>query len=75
MGKMMETQETSYGREDVPEEKVILEKDKMGLVRALTILHSLRDGFSSCDEIREAFNVVFEWIDNAIIIFKKFGDR
>lgn len=73
MGKWEETQEAYYSRENPPEEKVIPEKNKMGLVQALTILHSLRDAYGSCEDIREAFNVVFEWIDNAVIFFKKFG--
>lgn len=69
MGKLEETQEAYYGQE----EKVIVEKDKMGLVQALGILHSLRDSLSSCGEIHEAFQVVFEWIDNMILFLKKFG--
>lgn len=71
MGRSEDTQEAYYGQE----EKVIPERNRMGLVQALTILHSLRDGLSSCDDVVEAFNVVFEWIDNAIIFFKKFGDH
>ncbi len=55
-------------------ENVMVEKDRMGLVQALTVLHTLRD-ISTDDYIREAFNVVFEWIDNAVLLFKKFGDR
>lgn len=55
-------------------ENVMVEKDRMGLVQALTVLHTLCD-ISSDDYIREAFNVVFEWIDNAVLLFKKFGDR
>lgn len=76
MGKWEETQEAYHGQELAPEEKVILRKDKMGLVQALTILHSLRDSFSSCEkmgEVNEALNVIFEWIDNAVILFAKFG--
>ena len=73
MGKWEETQEAYHGREETTEEKVIPQKDKMGLVQALTILHSLRDAYESCEDIREAFNVVFEWVDNAVILFKKFG--
>lgn len=76
MGKWEETQEAYYSRENPPEEKVIPEKNKMGLVQALTILHSLRDSFSSCKEmgeVNEALNVIFEWIDNAVILFAKFG--
>lgn len=75
MGKWEETQEAYYSRENPPEEKVIPEKNKMGLVQALTILHTLRDAYESCEDIREAFNVVFEWIDNAVILFKKFGEH
>lgn len=76
MGKWEETQEAYYGRENPAEEKVIPEKNKMGLVQALTILHSLRDGFSSCKEMQEvceAFETIFEWIDNAVILFAKLG--
>lgn len=40
-----ETQEAYCSREN-PAEKVILEKDKMGLVQAIKILCSLRDGLS-----------------------------
>lgn len=73
MGKWEETQEAYHGQEPAPEEKVIPERDKMGLVQALTILHRLRDTYESCEDIRDAFNVVFEWIDNAVILFAKFG--
>lgn len=75
MGKWEETQEAYYSREN-PEEKVIPERDKMGLVQALTILHSLRDSFSQCKEMQEvceAFETVFEWIDNVVILSAKFG--
>ncbi len=54
------------------DEKVMIERNRMGLVQALTVLHNLRD-ISGDDHIREAFNVVFEWIDNAVILFKKIG--
>lgn len=56
------------------DEKVIVEKDRMGLVQALGILHNLRD-LSTDEYILEAFQVVFEWIDNAVILFMKFGSR
>lgn len=77
MGKWEETQEAYHSREN-PEEKVILENDRMGLVQALGILHGLRDSFfnASCREMQEvceAFGVVFEWIDNAVVLFAKFG--
>lgn len=54
------------------DEKVIVEKDRMGLVQALGILHNLRD-LSTDEYILEAFQVVFEWIDNMILLLKKFG--
>lgn len=56
------------------DEKVIVENDRMGLVQALGILHNLRD-LSTDEYILEAFQVVFEWIDNAVILFMKFGSR
>lgn len=76
MGKWEDTQEAYHSQVEVSEEKVIPQKDKMGLVQALTILHSLRDGFSSCKEMQEvceAFETIFEWIDNAVILFAKLG--
>lgn len=54
------------------DEKVIVEKDRMGLVQALGILHNLRD-LSTDEYILEAFQVVFEWIDNMVLLLKKFG--
>lgn len=54
------------------DEKVIVEKDRMGLVQALGILHNLRD-LSTNEYILEAFQVVFEWIDNAVVLFMEFG--
>lgn len=48
MGKWKETQEAYCSREN-PAEKVILKKDKMGLVQAIKILCSLRDGLSFCE--------------------------
>lgn len=60
------------------EEKVIPQRDKMGLVHALTILHHFRDiqrslGMES--ELAYALDVIFEWIDNAVLLFYKFGSR
>lgn len=75
MGKWEETQEAYHGKSPA-EEQVIPEKNRMGLVQALTILHSLRDGFSQCKEMQEvceAFGTVFEWIDNAVVLFAKLG--
>lgn len=54
------------------DEKVMTERNRMGLVQALTVLHNLRD-ISGDDYIVEAFNVVFEWIDNVVILLKRFG--
>lgn len=70
MGKWEDTKEAYQIRED---EKIIPEKDRMGLVQALNILHSLRDAYESCEDVREAFNAVFEWIDNATFYLKKYG--
>lgn len=56
------------------DEKVIVEKDRMGLAQALGVLYNLRD-LSTNEYILEAFQVVFEWIDNAVILFMKFGSR
>lgn len=66
MGNWEATKEAYQIREG---EKIIPEKDKMGLVQALDILHNLRDALESCEDVREAFNTVFEWIDNAVIFF------
>lgn len=75
MGKWEETREAYHG-ENPAQEQVIPEKNRMGLVQALTILHSLRDGFLPCKEMKEvceAFEVIFEWIDNAVLLFAKSG--
>lgn len=69
MGNLKETQEAYFGHE----EKVIVEKDKMSLPHALMILNQLRDRVYLEENVEEAFQVVFEWIDNAIIFFKKKG--
>ncbi len=68
MGNWEATKEAYQIRED---EKIIPEKDKMGLVQALQILHGLREAYESCEDVREAFDTVFGWIDNAVILFKK----
>lgn len=72
MGKWEETQEAYGIRED---EKIIPKKDKMGLVQALNILHGLQEAYESCDEVREAFNTIFEWMDNAKIYSDILGIR
>lgn len=71
MGKWEETKEAYGIRED---EKIIPEKNRMGLVQALKILHSLREAYESCEDVTEAFDTVFGWIDNAVILIKKYGD-
>lgn len=61
-------------------ENVIPEKNRMGLVQALMILHKVRKidklleqiGIEQCGE---AFDVVFEWIDNMVLLLHKIGDR
>lgn len=71
MGKYEETQEAYFGQE----EKVIVEKDKMGLVHAMLILDQLRDMYSECEDIQEAFRAVFEWIGGITILLHKLGWR
>lgn len=69
--------ETRQGREaafQAPEEKIIPERNRMGLVQALTILHRLRDICSGDNnDLAEALQVVFEWIDNMVLLLKKIG--
>lgn len=67
MGKLEETQKAYFGQE----EKVIVEKNKMGLVQALLILNSLKDLHSASDDIQEAFQVVFAFIDEMNILLEK----
>lgn len=69
MGNLKETQEAYFGSE----EKVIVEKDKMGLVQALGILNCLRDMYSQCDDVQEAFQALYEWIGNIMILLHKLG--
>lgn len=51
------------------------ETDRMGLVQALDILHKIRDSLECLEmsECVDAFNVVFEWIDNIVILLDKIG--
>lgn len=51
------------------------ETDRMGLVHALGILHKVRDSLKclGMDECVDAFNTVFEWIDNIVILLDKIG--
>lgn len=64
MGKLEETQEAYYGQD----EKVIVEKDKMSLPHALMILHGLLDRMYFGENVEEAFQVVFEFIDNMALL-------
>lgn len=54
------------------DENVMVEKDRMGLVQALQVLHTLRD-LSTDEYIKEAFNTVFRWVDEMVMFLKKFG--
>lgn len=59
-----------------PEEKIIPERNRMGLVQALTILHHYRDNnvynlFNP--EFADALDTIFEWIDNMVLLLKKIG--
>lgn len=60
-------------KQTAPEEKVIPERDRMGLVQALTILHRLRDILGEYNDYAEALQVIFEWIDNMVLLLKKIG--
>ncbi|MBD5516091.1 MAG: hypothetical protein HDR06_15980 [Lachnospiraceae bacterium] len=59
-------------------ENIIPEKNRMSLVHALMILHKVRRveklmeqiGIEQCGE---AFDVVFEWIDNVVILLNRIG--
>lgn len=54
--------------------KVIPERDRMGLSQALCILHKLRDICSGDNnDLAEALDVIFEWIDNMVLLLSKFG--
>lgn len=72
MGKWEDTKKVYQIGED---EKIIPEKDKMGLVQAMKILHGLQEAYESCDEVREAFGTIFEWMDNAKIYSDILGIR
>lgn len=58
-------------------EKVIQECDRMGLVQALYILHDFRDSLVSKDGLQSelvlALTEIFVWIDDMVILLKKFG--
>lgn len=54
------------------------EVDRMGLVQALGILHQLRDIYAGQEgeaarNCTEAFQAVFQWIDDMMILLEKTG--
>lgn len=53
-------------------EKVIEERNRIGLAQALIILHALRDIYDD-DLIKDSFDVVFEWIDGIVLFLKRVG--
>lgn len=73
MGKWNDTKEAYYCMEK--EEKVIPEKDRPGFVQSLGKLHELRDILEKLglDDYVIAFNRVFEWIDEIVILLDKLG--
>lgn len=56
------------------EEKLIPEKDKMGFVQSLQILHLLRDGIGEGNDIYNAFQTVFQWIDEMFLLLYEIGN-
>ena len=59
-------------------ENIIPEKNRMSLVHALMILHKVRKVEKLMEQIGieqsgEAFDVVFEWIDNVVLLLNKIG--
>lgn len=61
------TQKTDCGQD----EKVIVEKDRMGLAQALITLHQLLGRVYLGENVEEAFQVVFEFIDDMAILLEK----
>lgn len=53
------------------------EKERMSLSHALQVLHNVRDSLKVLEmsECVEAFDVTFEWINNAVILFNKLGSK
>lgn len=51
------------------------EKERMSLVHALQVLHNVRDSLKGLElsECVEAFDVTFEWINNAVLLLNKLG--
>ena len=59
-------------------EKIIEEKNPVGLVQALDILRKLRDLFDTLEGFEDvvgAFDTVFGWVDGACLLLNKIGGR
>lgn len=59
-------------------ENINSKKDRMGLVQALQVLHTFRDIIiqdNPDSELAAALEVIFEWIDNMVILLNKIGGR
>ncbi len=69
MGKLEETQKAYLEQE----EKVIVEKDRMSLPHALMILHQLHGRVFLGENVEEAFQALYEWIGNIMILLHKLG--
>lgn len=57
-------------------ENINSSKDRMGLVQALLILHTYRDFCMQHDldsQVAPALDVIFEWIDNMVLLLHKIG--
>ena len=75
MGFFKNTKAAYYAPEE--EEKVIHEKDRMCMARAMIILHTFYDllrRWQPDSEIADALEVVFQWIDEAVLMSKRSGD-
>lgn len=87
LGKLHDYEETGFLPEEIesfaetaaqkPQEDAMPfpECERMSLVQALDCLHGFRDCFDSrggsCQNIAEAFNVVFEFIENMYLLMLK----
>lgn len=58
----------------------IPERNRMGLVQALMVLHKVRRmeklmGQVGIEDCGEAFDVVFAWIDDMVLLLEKIGGK
>lgn len=63
---------------DKKEEKIMEEMNPMDFVQALVILHKIRDMFDmlGCfEEVVDAFDKVFWWVDEMVLLINKIGGR